>query len=238
MCSSVSTSQLPKVQEGPSLRPVLCTTKPLQPKPSTANSNQQSKLLSSHTENIHFTSQEREVISERQSAFKCFAPSLTPTTSRKNGIQRQNMLNRAIAYYKNFQPRRTDVLAKSATRAQFHHILSERRRREMINERFQELRKLLPSKVNKDKVSILTQTREYLASLQDLVAKLSQKNQQLESQLVPANEAAENVCESSSTKLLPQTKEDSLNLNSNKGVIMRLIGNSNSKKVAVLSHHL
>ncbi|KAK4396904.1 putative transcription factor [Sesamum angolense] len=62
-------------------------------------------------------------------------------------------------------------------------MISERRRREKLNESFQILRSLLPPGSKKDKASVLSSTTEYLSSLKSQVEELSKRNQMLESQL-------------------------------------------------------
>ncbi|XVF10591.1 hypothetical protein REPUB_Repub07fG0195600 [Reevesia pubescens] len=53
-----------------------------------------------------------------------------------------------------------------------NHVLSERRRREKINERFMILKSLVPSNIKADKVSILDDTIEYLQDLERRVEEL------------------------------------------------------------------
>ncbi|KAG9156259.1 hypothetical protein Leryth_009141 [Lithospermum erythrorhizon] len=72
------------------------------------------------------------------------------------------------------------------------HMISERKRREKLNESFQVLRKLLPPGTKKDKASVLASTTEYLSTLKSQVAELAQRNQILETQLlVPREKATE-----------------------------------------------
>ncbi|XP_024631493.1 putative transcription factor bHLH041 isoform X2 [Medicago truncatula] len=69
---------------------------------------------------------------------------------------------------------------------QLHHMISERRRREKLNENFQALRALLPQGTKKDKASILITAKETLRSLMAEIDKLSKRNQELMSQQLPA----------------------------------------------------
>ncbi|KAJ8750934.1 hypothetical protein K2173_016115 [Erythroxylum novogranatense] len=136
----------------------------------------------------------------RETAFKKFAPDLDRKSPLRVNSQRQSMLKRAIAYYRSLNiARREHLLGSRPTSTQLHHMISERKRREKLNESFQALRSLLPPETKKDKASVLIRTREYLTSLLDQVAELRQKNQQLESQLSVAKEAAEEISEASST---------------------------------------
>lgn len=71
------------------------------------------------------------------------------------------MLKRAISYYRSLNiARREHSLAGRPSSNQLHHMMSERKRREKINESFQALRALLPpgTKV----CSILTQPLLYV----------------------------------------------------------------------------
>ncbi|XP_045787499.1 putative transcription factor bHLH041 isoform X2 [Trifolium pratense] len=69
---------------------------------------------------------------------------------------------------------------------QLHHMISERRRREKLNENFQALRALLPQGTKKDKASILITAKETLRSLMAEIDKLSKRNHELMSQQLPA----------------------------------------------------
>ncbi|CAI8589819.1 unnamed protein product [Vicia faba] len=62
---------------------------------------------------------------------------------------------------------------------QLHHMISERRRREKLNDNFQALRALLPQGTKKDKASILITAKETVRSLMEEIEKLSKRNQQL-----------------------------------------------------------
>ncbi|EPS64516.1 hypothetical protein M569_10266, partial [Genlisea aurea] len=62
---------------------------------------------------------------------------------------------------------------------QLHHIISERRRREKLNESFHLLRSLLPSCPKKDKASVLSYTTEYIAALKIQVEEVRRRNQAL-----------------------------------------------------------
>lgn len=105
------------------------------------------------------------------------------------------MLKRAIAYFRGLNYRRMQeqaTLQGSArpTSTQLHHMISERRRREKINESFQALRSLLPQGTKKDKASVLRTTKEYLNSLKTQLDELSRRNQLLEAQLQTKNKGA------------------------------------------------
>nr|WIE96159.1 basic helix-loop-helix transcription factor [Loropetalum chinense var. rubrum] len=116
---------------------------------------------------------------------------LGPTTQqfKPNPSRRQSMLKRAITYFKslNLMRNREQMQGSRPTGTQLHHMMSERKRREKLNESFQALRSLLPPGSKKDKASVLSSTREYLSSLKVQVSELNRRNQVLEAQLLPAN---------------------------------------------------
>ncbi|XP_048228423.1 putative transcription factor bHLH041 isoform X2 [Ricinus communis] len=142
-----------------------------------------SSSTSSSTPNLPYTHY-HGVSQQRGSAFKSY---LAPRIPMRASLHRQNLLKRSITYYRNLNiARREHMTANRPTTTQLHHMISERKRREKINESFEALRKLLPPEAKKDKASVLTRTREYLTLLKTQVAELSQRNQQLEAELLPA----------------------------------------------------
>ncbi|GLT79096.1 hypothetical protein SLA2020_506010 [Shorea laevis] len=140
-------------------------------------------------------------LNPKASAFKRYATpaSLAPTTPQmRAGLRKQNILNRSILFYRSLHVgRRQLVLGSGAgsrpSSTQLHHMMSERKRREKLNESFQALRSLLPPGTKKDKASVLSSTREYLSSLIAQMSELSGKNQLLEAQLLQSKEAAKEV---------------------------------------------
>ncbi|XP_042434593.1 putative transcription factor bHLH041 isoform X2 [Zingiber officinale] len=66
------------------------------------------------------------------------------------------------------------------TNNQLHHMISERKRREKLNEYFHALRLLLPPGSKKDKASVLANTKNYLTSLKAQIKELEERNQMLE----------------------------------------------------------
>ncbi|OIV97387.1 hypothetical protein TanjilG_07139 [Lupinus angustifolius] len=82
------------------------------------------------------------------SAFKRYRPSLGPSIMSQMGskFMKQNMLNRSFAFFRNLNlsRMREHIQATHPTSTQLHHMISERRRREKLNENFQALRTLLP----------------------------------------------------------------------------------------------
>ncbi|KAF8102641.1 hypothetical protein N665_0197s0005 [Sinapis alba] len=106
-------------------------------------------------------------------------------------VGKQSMMRRAISFYTRLNIIRREGFARAnstmgggghgsgPTATQLHHMISERRRREKLNESFLALRSLLPQGTKKDKISILTIAREQLTSLQGEVSKLEERNREL-----------------------------------------------------------
>lgn len=121
------------------------------------------------------------------SAFNNYRSALAPKTQTRASLHRNSMLTRVITYYRRLNiERREHMLGGRPSSTQLHHMISERKRREKINESFKALRSILPPEAKKDKASILTRTREYLTSLKAQVEELTRKNQKLEAQLSKA----------------------------------------------------
>ncbi|KAL0374504.1 UNVERIFIED_CONTAM: putative transcription factor [Sesamum radiatum] len=124
-------------------------------------------------------------ISRSPTAFRAYpSAALTPAAARSS--RKHSMFKRAVSFFRNLNLRRRQELqiqGNRPTTTQLHHMISERRRREKLNESFQILRSLLPPGSKKDKASVLSSTTEYLSSLKSQVEELSKRNQMLESQL-------------------------------------------------------
>ncbi|CAH8381619.1 unnamed protein product [Eruca vesicaria subsp. sativa] len=110
----------------------------------------------------------------------------------KQSVGKQSMMIRAISFYTRLNIYRRERFARANSTigggggdgirpnaTQLHHMISERRRREKLNESFLALRSLLPPGTKKDKISILTIAREQLTSLQGEVLKLVERNREL-----------------------------------------------------------
>uniref|UniRef100_A0ACD5X8V5 Uncharacterized protein n=1 Tax=Avena sativa TaxID=4498 RepID=A0ACD5X8V5_AVESA len=80
-----------------------------------------------------------------------------------------------------------DPRAASANSGQLYHMMSERKRREKLNDSFQALRSLLPPCSKKDKTTVLTKAAGYLKTLEAQVSSLEEKNSKLEKH-IPACE--------------------------------------------------
>uniref|UniRef100_A0A0D9WDQ1 BHLH domain-containing protein n=1 Tax=Leersia perrieri TaxID=77586 RepID=A0A0D9WDQ1_9ORYZ len=59
---------------------------------------------------------------------------------------------------------------------QLQHVLSERKRREKLNDSFKALREVLPPATKKDKASILMRAKDYVNDLKARIAELEEKN--------------------------------------------------------------
>ncbi|KAF8393545.1 hypothetical protein HHK36_021789 [Tetracentron sinense] len=141
----------------------------------------------------------------RTSAFKTYSSPLAPTAQTNTNLVRLNMLKRAVTFFKgiNLMRIQEQLPGTRPTSMQLHHMISERKRREKLNDSFQALRSLLPPGSKKDKASVLSSTRDYLSSLKAQVFELDQKNKQLEALLSPAKETSEeaNINDSSSRRV-------------------------------------
>ncbi|KAL0315776.1 UNVERIFIED_CONTAM: putative transcription factor [Sesamum radiatum] len=116
-------------------------------------------------------------------AFRRYRSGLAPIAATS---QKHNMFKRSISFFRNLNMRKRQELQTQGNRptsTQMHHMISERRRREKLNESFQVLRSLLPPGSKKDKASVLSSTTEYISSLKSQVEELSKRNQELQSEL-------------------------------------------------------
>uniref|UniRef100_A0ACD5VRD9 Uncharacterized protein n=1 Tax=Avena sativa TaxID=4498 RepID=A0ACD5VRD9_AVESA len=84
-------------------------------------------------------------------------------------------------YYQ--QQQQQQALAAEPSGNQLQHMISERKRREKLNDSFHGLRTVLPPGSKKDKTSILIIAKEYVKSLKSKVCELEEKNQALQAQL-------------------------------------------------------
>uniref|UniRef100_A0A3B6TMD9 BHLH domain-containing protein n=1 Tax=Triticum aestivum TaxID=4565 RepID=A0A3B6TMD9_WHEAT len=129
----------------------------------------------------------------RTTAFKPYRAALPPRARPRPGAPGQRMIKTCISLLASVHmamrnrpehatARREDSSAPSTT-SQLHHVISERRRRERLNDSFQTLRALLPPGSKKDKANVLASTTEYMAKLVSQVTQLRERNLQLEAQL-------------------------------------------------------
>ncbi|TYG59771.1 hypothetical protein ES288_D07G013000v1 [Gossypium darwinii] len=135
-------------------------------------------------------------LNPKASAFKRYATGLgagPATTPARASLRAQAMMKRAILFYRKFNLARPEQLLRSRpgpTSNQLHHMMSERKRREKLNESFVALRSLLPSGTKRDKASVLTTAREYLVSLKAQIMELNRQKQLLEAPILPSKEGA------------------------------------------------
>ncbi|MBA0865774.1 hypothetical protein Goshw_015255 [Gossypium schwendimanii] len=141
----------------------------------------------------------------KATAFKRYGSPLgTPTTTAaRASLRAQSMLKRAILFYRRFKLVRSEQQPRSRapTVHQLHHMLSERKRREKLNESFDALRSLLPPGTKKDRVSVLVSTREYLTSLKSQIMELNRQNQLLEAAQASATSSVDEANGSSNERL-------------------------------------
>ncbi|KAF7806732.1 putative transcription factor bHLH041 [Senna tora] len=122
---------------------------------------------------------------EAASAFKRYRTPPITSPLMASDLRRQSLFKRSLTFFRslNFmRMRERSVLhtTRPTSSTQLHHMISERRRREKLNENFQALRSLLPPGTKKDKASILTIAKETVSSLMAEIEKLRERNKQLE----------------------------------------------------------
>ncbi|XP_058073913.1 putative transcription factor bHLH041 [Magnolia sinica] len=132
-------------------------------------------------------------ISDGTGAFKPYDPALDLMAGTRPNSHGQYRIKLVFAilrsiYSTSREPWMQEIQQK---RSQLHHIITERRRREKINEGFQELILLLPRVWKKDRISVLSNTREYLSALKVQLVELKDKNRMLETQVSLAREDRE-----------------------------------------------
>nr|BBM96384.1 bHLH transcription factor [Matthiola incana] len=89
-----------------------------------------------------------------------------------SGVKSQNMLKKIVFDVPRMNQKELSVLPDTPEEETANHALSEKKRREKLNERFMTLRSIIPSISKIDKVSILDDTIEYLQELQRRVQEL------------------------------------------------------------------
>ncbi|KAF7096797.1 hypothetical protein CFC21_098694 [Triticum aestivum] len=129
----------------------------------------------------------------RTTAFKPYRAALSPRARPRPGAPGQRMMKACISLLASVHTatrNRTELAtarhegsSAPSTTSQLHHVISERRRRERLNDSFQTLRALLPPGSKKDKANVLASTTEYMARLVSQVSQLREKNLQLEARL-------------------------------------------------------
>ena len=104
----------------------------------------------SHQHQAHQNLPHTSVTHPEASAFKIYTPDIGPrpntTPQMGSNSRRQSLMKRSIAFSRSLHLKimRQRIQASRPTSSQLHHTISERRRREKLNESFQALRALLP----------------------------------------------------------------------------------------------
>ncbi|KAF2948919.1 hypothetical protein DAI22_01g068700 [Oryza sativa Japonica Group] len=140
-------------------------------------------------------------------AFRRYARHLRPRRLPKPGGCGQRMFKTAMSvltkmhvaatYNRQYYYQQAAAAAASASAAeappsgnQLQHMISERKRREKLNDSFLALKAVLPPGSKKDKTSILIRAREYVKSLESKLSELEEKNRELEARLASRPAAA------------------------------------------------
>ncbi|KAJ8470948.1 hypothetical protein OPV22_025291 [Ensete ventricosum] len=118
-------------------------------------------------------------------AFKPYRPALAPKSNTSPSLHGQKMIKMVIKLLTTMNAMRFEAPMQHAqtTSNQTHHMVSERKRREKLNESFHALRMLLPRGSKTDKASVLDNTRNYLTTLRRQISELEERNRLLEVQL-------------------------------------------------------
>ena len=98
-----------------------------------------------HHQNLPYSNNFLPVVRPDASAFQRYRQDLG--SNMASNFRRQSLMKRSLVFFRNmnFMRMRERVQATSRpTNTQLHHMISERRRREKLNENFQSLRALLP----------------------------------------------------------------------------------------------
>lgn len=116
-------------------------------------------ISSSTPPSLLYQRPQRDVQAPRQRAFEAYNAALRPKTDPvKPGVPGQKMIKMAVSMLRRVHMMRFEARMpeQRPTSNQLHHMISERRRREKINESFHALRMLLPpgSKVHIYGISI------------------------------------------------------------------------------------
>ncbi|KAJ3686508.1 hypothetical protein LUZ61_015672 [Rhynchospora tenuis] len=147
-------------------------------------------VITSSTTSTSSLSRVGEGVSRFTGAFKTYKSALGPRVEpvKTGGVGPQWMVKAGLTmlrrmYWLHQQPRVEPEVMTRPTGNQLHHMISERKRREKLNESFEALRKLLPPGSKKDKASVLSKTKDYVSTLKEEIRELEEKNKALEMQL-------------------------------------------------------
>ncbi|KAG1330160.1 putative transcription factor bHLH041 [Cocos nucifera] len=125
--------------------------------------------------------------------FEPYNPALAPKVGPNPAVHGQKMMKTAISMLRRIYQIRYENRVQEArpTSNQLLHMISERKRREKLNESFHALRMLLPPGTKKDKASVLSRTSEFVNTLKGQISELEERNRMLEMQLQPPDETKE-----------------------------------------------
>ncbi|XP_078177376.1 putative transcription factor bHLH041 isoform X2 [Carex rostrata] len=158
------------------------------------------EVISSSTTSSSSSPQVGDGATGSTGAFKAYKSGLGPRVEpvKVGGLAPQRMVNASLAmlrrmYMTRYQPRVEPEVGMRPTGSQLHHMISERKRREKLNESFEALRKLLPPGSKKDKASVLSKTKDYVSTLKAQLMELEEKNKRLEMQISQAKETEEKI---------------------------------------------
>uniref|UniRef100_A0A1D1YS40 Putative transcription factor bHLH041 n=1 Tax=Anthurium amnicola TaxID=1678845 RepID=A0A1D1YS40_9ARAE len=126
----------------------------------------------------------------RERAFKPYDSTLAiPSIEAKEVSHGQGMIKRAFSILRQTRSATSEEaqmqLETRPTSNQLLHMISERKRREKLNESFTSLRTLLPPGAKRDKASVLSGAIEYVNSLKVEISNLEEKNRSMERLLLP-----------------------------------------------------
>ncbi|KAK1313996.1 hypothetical protein QJS10_CPA06g01080 [Acorus calamus] len=127
-------------------------------------------------------------------SFRPYVAALAPKVELKPNQSGQKMLKAAFEILKRMNLMKIEAQMQGSTSRSTGnqlHMISERKRREKLNESFHSLRLLLPPGSKKDKASVLSCTRDYLYTLKTKVSELEEKNKKLEARVLPRKETME-----------------------------------------------
>ncbi|KAJ6819242.1 putative receptor-like protein kinase [Iris pallida] len=130
------------------------------------------------------------------SAFKPYDPILDSHINIEPGSVRaagggQRMIKMGISMLRRINMTRAELAIRESQPSssnQLHHMISERKRREKINQSFLALRMLLPPGSKKDKASVLSNTTNYVKALKAQISELEERNKMLEMQSAAATD--------------------------------------------------
>ncbi|CAA7402927.1 unnamed protein product [Spirodela intermedia] len=139
---------------------------------------------------------QRAALGSKGMAFGRYNSSPAPLGDPDSCYPRQRMIKRALAIMRQIGSTKAYTRTQESPRpvaTQFHHLMTERKRREKLNESFAVLRTLLSPDTRKDRVSVLAGTRDCMNAMREQISCLEEKNRALEAHLTapedPTDEA-------------------------------------------------